>query len=100
MDPNRRIEVESLDTQAVEALVARGVREGLAPVEGAIRELKAALRAQSGVYDRDSLAALLGISPRTLEKWRRERGMPFRKVGRRPVFLLADVLAWVEANGA
>ncbi len=100
MNPNRRIEVEGLDTQAVEALIARGVREGLAPVEGAIRELKAALRAQAGLYDRDSLATLLGVSPRTLEKWRRERGMPFRKVGRRPVFLLTEVLAWVDANEA
>ncbi len=44
-------------------------------------------------------AKFLTLSPRTLEKWRLTGGgPPFRRLGRRIVYRLADLRAWVEAN--
>lgn len=45
------------------------------------------------------LANLLGLSPYTIDSWVSERKeIPFVKMGRRVMFDLKDVLAWVEAN--
>lgn len=42
-------------------------------------------------------AAMLGISPRTLEKYRCQSGGPaFRKLGGRVVYAPGDLRAWVE----
>jgi predicted DNA-binding transcriptional regulator AlpA len=44
-------------------------------------------------------AALLCISPRTLEAWRgRGQGPPFVRLGGRRGYRRADVAAWVEAQ--
>lgn len=48
----------------------------------------------------NELAALLNRSPVTLERWRRlRRGPPhFYAVGNRPLYLLADVEAWLSSQ--
>ena len=38
---------------------------------------------------------LLGVEPRTLEKWRREHGLPSKRVGRQRLYLLAEVREWL-----
>jgi len=43
-------------------------------------------------------AALLRLSERTLERYRREgTGPPFRAFGRRRIYSRGDVFAWAEA---
>ena len=47
----------------------------------------------------DALAAVLGISPRTIERWRIEGfGPPFMKAGRRVLYRECDVEAWLDAG--
>ena len=47
----------------------------------------------------DEAAALLRLSPRTLEKHRVLGGGPrFRKFGARVVYAMADLRAWVDSN--
>jgi predicted DNA-binding transcriptional regulator AlpA len=47
--------------------------------------------------DQDAVAELLGLSPRTLERFRLEgRGPSFRKFGRRVMYAMADVVAWAD----
>ncbi len=44
-------------------------------------------------------AELLGMSRRTLEKWRGEgNGPPFLKLGRRVLYATADLEAWVRSR--
>ncbi len=44
-------------------------------------------------------AELLGMSRRTLEKWRGEgSGPPFLKLGRRVLYSVADLEAWVRSR--
>jgi excisionase family DNA binding protein len=43
------------------------------------------------------LAELLGVSERTLERWRVEgHGPKFVRVGRRPLYRIADVDEWAK----
>src|SRR5690606_4070166 len=98
MDRNKRTELHGLDPDDVGEMLERAVRQANAPLEAAMRELRRAQRAIAGIYDKEGLAEMLGIEPRTVEKWCRERGLPKRKIGRQPVFLLHEVVAWVEAH--
>ena len=45
-------------------------------------------------------AKVLGVSPRTLEKWRLERryGPPYRQHGRAVVYRLRDLLDWSDSQ--
>lgn len=44
-------------------------------------------------------AEVLGVSPRSLEKWRLEGGGPrFRRHGRIVVYALEDILAWSDSR--
>lgn len=45
----------------------------------------------------DELMKLLKIGRTTINRWRKE-GMPSIKIGRGVRFILADVMAWIEAN--
>lgn len=45
----------------------------------------------------EQVAALLQVSPRTVEEWRRTRsGPPWRRMGRHVGYLRREVLAWFE----
>jgi len=44
------------------------------------------------------LAELLRIKPRTVYEMVAQRKIPYRKAGRRTVFLLEDVLQWTEQS--
>ena len=42
---------------------------------------------------------MLHVSPKTLERWRVEGfGPRFIRVGRRPLYRLSDIEAWLDAN--
>jgi len=41
-------------------------------------------------------AAFLGVSPRTLYGWISQRRIPFRKAGRRVLFLQSELLDWTQ----
>ena len=43
-------------------------------------------------------AAMLGVSPLTLEVWRARKYIPFIRLGRRTLFDPRDLAAWVEKN--
>ena len=95
----RRIEVDSYSAAEFEAAVVRATRLGAEPLEALIRDLKRALQAQAGVYDTRALADLLGVAPQTVRKWRRQFGLPCRRVGGEngtALFLLSEVTEWVE----
>lgn len=45
----------------------------------------------------EQVAALLQVSPRTVEEWRRTRtGPPWRRMGRHVRYLRREVLVWFE----
>lgn len=44
------------------------------------------------------LAELLRVKPRTIYEMVSQKRIPFRKVGRRTVFLLDEILAWTVAQ--
>jgi len=47
----------------------------------------------------DQLADLLGLSPRSLERWRVSgTGPAFVKAGRKPLYDIVDVDAWLSAS--
>ena len=50
-------------------------------------------------YNQEQLAALLGVAPKTLEKWRwKGAGPRFVKLGRRVVYNEEDVIEFVVAQ--
>ena len=44
------------------------------------------------------LAAMTGVSERTLRRWAREHGMPTCRVGGRVLVVVADFLAWLRTH--
>lgn len=44
------------------------------------------------------LAELLRVKPRTIYEMVAQKKIPFRKAGRRTLFLLEDVLQWTEPS--
>lgn len=47
--------------------------------------------------DTPKTAEMLNISPRTLERWRIEgRGPTYRKLGSRVIYLLDDLILWLD----
>ena len=49
--------------------------------------------------NQEATAQLLGLSERTLERFRLEgRGPSFRKFGRRVMYAISDLIAWTEHN--
>jgi len=52
------------------------------------------------LFNTNELADSLGISPRTVYAWRRERGLPFVRVGPRLIRFDVDLVeAWLVALG-
>jgi len=52
------------------------------------------------LFTTSELADLLGISPRTVYAWRKERGLPFFRVGPRLIrFNVDSVESWLESQG-
>lgn len=50
-------------------------------------------------YDTAQAANILGISPRTLERWRLEgKGPTFRKFGKRALYTELDLIEWSDAQ--
>jgi excisionase family DNA binding protein len=43
-------------------------------------------------------ANFLGVSPRTLYGWIGQRRIPFRKAGRRVLFLQSELLEWTQPD--
>jgi len=51
------------------------------------------------LLDDDAVAALLGVSARTIRLWRRTRGLPHLRITSKVVrHRRADVLSWVERH--
>jgi excisionase family DNA binding protein len=42
----------------------------------------------------EEVAELLRVSPRSIYDWVSQRQIPFRKAGRRTIFLLDEILVW------
>ena len=50
-------------------------------------------------YDTPGAAKLLGLSPKTLERWRLEGGGPkYRKFGKRVMYAETDLSEWAEGQ--
>jgi excisionase family DNA binding protein len=43
-------------------------------------------------------AAMLGVSPLTLESWKARKYIPFVRLGRRTLYDPHDLEAWIEKN--
>ena len=50
-------------------------------------------------YSEDELEALCGISKRKLYDLRKEGRIPFKKVGRRVLYPVEDIRAWLSSEG-
>ena len=49
------------------------------------------------LWTQEQVAEYLGLSPRTVEGWRRRgRGPAWHRVGRSPRYFKRDVLAWIR----
>lgn len=48
------------------------------------------------LVDEPEAARLLGISPRTLWSLRHEHQIPWVRIGRRVLYAVSDLLAWIE----
>lgn len=46
----------------------------------------------------DELAVMLRVEVRTVYSWVSKGSVPFRKAGRRTVFLLDEILEWTEQH--
>jgi excisionase family DNA binding protein len=44
----------------------------------------------------EEVAELLRVSPRSVYDWVSQRQIPFRKAGRRTIFLLDEILEWTS----
>jgi excisionase family DNA binding protein len=44
----------------------------------------------------EEVAELLRVSPRSIYDWVSQRQIPFRKAGRRTIFLLDEILEWTS----
>jgi excisionase family DNA binding protein len=55
---------------------------------------------QSGrlMYRIREIAKLCGVSERTIRNWMRYRKFPYKKIGKMPVFIVKDVMQWLENN--
>lgn len=57
-------------------------------------------KAQSGLLDENSAAALLDVSPGTLSVWRStgRYNLPFLKIGRKVRYRHSDLLVWLDSR--
>ena len=46
----------------------------------------------------EEVAQLLRVSPRSVYDWVSQRQIPFRKAGRRTIFLLDEILEWTSGR--
>jgi len=46
----------------------------------------------------EELAELLRVSPRSVYDWVSQGVIPYRKAGRRTIFLLDEILEWTSKN--
>jgi excisionase family DNA binding protein len=46
----------------------------------------------------EEVAELLRVSPRSVYNWVSQRQIPFRKAGRRTIFLLDEILEWTSGR--
>jgi excisionase family DNA binding protein len=46
----------------------------------------------------EEVAELLRVSPRSVYDWVSQRQIPFRKAGRRTIFLLDEILEWTSGR--
>ncbi|HWN99897.1 MAG TPA: helix-turn-helix domain-containing protein [Blastocatellia bacterium] len=46
----------------------------------------------------EEVAELLRVSPRSVYDWVSQRQIPFRKAGRRTIFLLDEILEWTRGR--
>jgi len=59
----------------------------------------AATAADDTFMPQRAVSEMLGVSERSLERWRLQGGqIPFRKFGRRVLYSRADVLAWADSQ--
>lgn len=42
------------------------------------------------------LAELLHVEPRTIQRYMRSRGLPYIKIGKRPLFLMPQIEVWLK----
>ena len=76
-----------------------GLLAAVAIAQPAVSAPQPAPAAKPEFLTTDEAAALLRLSPRTLEKLRVLGGGPrFRKFGARVVYALADLRAWADSN--
>jgi len=46
----------------------------------------------------EELSKTLPLHPETIRRWAREGRIPFRKLGRKIVFLASEITAWLESS--
>ncbi len=49
-------------------------------------------------YREKELAEAVGVSVRTLNDWRRNKGLPFVSVNGRPLYMADSVVAWFKSQ--
>lgn len=50
------------------------------------------------VMNVEEVAELLKVKPKTVWKWKKDRGLPFLKIGTATRYMRSDVMAWVASH--
>jgi excisionase family DNA binding protein len=53
---------------------------------------------EEGLWDAAQTGKFLSVSASTVERWRRNRGLPYVRLGRTVRFIPSDVRQWVNAR--
>lgn len=57
-------------------------------------------QSDNGLWEISDVASYLGVSIPTVRKDMKERGLPFKRIGRRQYFRRAEIDAWVDSQVA
>lgn len=97
------IEVVTIPKAELEALIQASVREAYREGQKELREeveaIRGALRGAQGVLSRGDVAAIMGIQPEQVSR-HHAKGLRFSQPGKRAVYLLKDVIEYVESARA
>ena len=78
-----------------ERLRAEALEEKLEALGKAVSK-QVSLREKTARLTTKQVAELLRVHPKTIERWTRTRGLPFKRNGRSLVFLKGGVLQWQD----
>jgi excisionase family DNA binding protein len=76
------------------ALLAKAASAAKGELEKELTAARKAVQSNSYCWTTKDVAREFGVHPKTVDRWRRELGLPFKKFGRTVRFRPGDVRRW------